>query len=179
MNISAADFRRHFELLSDEALLATNPGDLTELARTCLAEEIAARGLDEPAEAPGEEGEKEGQDEGGPAAAQHEAPAGLVIVAQYSIAEEASLARGLLESAEIPCRIATEYVAMGPADYRLVVPEEFVEHALEILSHEISDEELAAQAEAAGPHPDEAFEEEYFEDEMPEERESDEAGHED
>ena len=42
---------------------------------------------------------------------------------------------------------------------RLLVPAAFEEQALEVLDYEISDEELAAQAEAAGemePEPEEA-----------------------
>ena len=40
----------------------------------------------------------------------------------------------------------------GPIEIelKLLVPRSFEEQALEILAHEISDEELAAQAEAAG-----------------------------
>jgi hypothetical protein len=139
MNVSADDFRRHFELLSDAALLGTNRDDLTEGARTCYDEEVTRRGLDEPSEAIEEEVmQAESEEEQ------------MVEIATFAVAEEASLARGLLDSAGIPLRIATNYVAMGPAEFHLLVPKEFEEHAIEILEHEISDEELAAQAEAAG-----------------------------
>ena len=37
---------------------------------------------------------------------------------------------------------------MGPADFQLMVPAKFEEHALEVLAFELSEEELAAQAEA-------------------------------
>lgn len=73
----------------------------------------------------------------------------MVEIATYVVGEEASLARGLLNSAGIPSTIATDYVAMGPAEFQLLVPKEFEEQAIEVLEHEISDEELAAQAEAA------------------------------
>jgi hypothetical protein len=140
MNVNADDFRRHFELLSDAALLATNRDDLTEGARACYDEEVSRRGLDKPELASGE------SEEGATQAGEAEQ---MVQIATFAVAEEASLARGLLEIASIPSRIATNYVAMGPAEFQLLVPAEFGEHAIEVLEHEISDEELAAQAEAA------------------------------
>lgn len=158
MNISADDFRRHFEVLSDAALLGTNRDELTAAAQVCFDEEVTRRGLDRPeaaAEALAEVRPQEAA-EGDP----------MVVIASYSIAEEASLARGLMASAEIPCRLASEYVAMGPSDIRLLVPQSFVEQALEILDHEISDEELAAQAEAAW-NPE--FDEEEFDEDEEEE----------
>ena len=45
MDISLEDFRRHFEILSDEALLATSREDLVETARACFDEEVVRRGL--------------------------------------------------------------------------------------------------------------------------------------
>jgi len=147
MNVSADDFRRHFELLSDAALLATSRDDLTEGARTCYDEEVSRRELDKPADTQ-EVGVGDGAAElqGEEESAAEE----LVSIATFSFAEEASLARGLLESASIPSRIASDYVAMGQPDFQLLVPKEFEEHALEVLAYEISEEELAAQAEAAG-----------------------------
>jgi hypothetical protein len=135
MNVSAEDFRRHFELLSDSALLATNRDDLIEGAQSCYDEEMERRGLVVSG-----------------AEAQVEKPVeeiGMVEIATYMVAEEASLARGLLETAEIPSKIDVNYT-LGPVVLRLLVPEDLVEQALEVLESEISEEELAAQAEAAG-----------------------------
>jgi len=143
MNASAEDFRRHFDLLSDAALLSTNREDLTGLAQTCFDEEVSRRGLGAKEAAAGVATDEESAS---PADPREE----MVLIATYSVAEEASLARGLLTSASIPVQIATDYVAMGPADYQLLVPKEFHEQALEILEYQISDEELAAQAEEAG-----------------------------
>ena len=39
------DFQRHFEILSDEALLETNRDELVEMAREVYDGEIARRGL--------------------------------------------------------------------------------------------------------------------------------------
>lgn len=55
MNVSADDFRRHFELLSDAALLTTNRDDLTAVAQSCYDEEVAHRHLNEPEVAAEEE----------------------------------------------------------------------------------------------------------------------------
>src|ERR1019366_4998936 len=49
MEISLDDFRRHFELLSDETLLSTNREELVAGARPVYDEEIARRGLNSPA----------------------------------------------------------------------------------------------------------------------------------
>ncbi len=45
MEVTQADFRQHYELLSDDALLEINAEDLVDVARQCLEEEIANRGL--------------------------------------------------------------------------------------------------------------------------------------
>jgi hypothetical protein len=146
MEVSLEDFRRHFELLSDETLLSTNREELTEGGRQCYDEEVARRGLNS---APSEEIEI--------AEETHQADPGeeLVLIATYLIPDEANLARGLLQSAEIPFRIENELAPLGGFQLRLLVPKAFEEEALAVLESEISEEELAAQAEAAG-----AFEEE-------------------
>lgn len=145
MQVSPADFRQHYELLSDEALLEINADDLVDVARQCLEEELASRGLnavtaDAPEEiaaepAAGEEGEQD---------------PGEVLIATFTNGDELNLARGLLQSAEIPSRVENPLAVMGGMELRLIVPAAFEEHALEILGAEISDEDLAAQAEAAG-----------------------------
>jgi hypothetical protein len=139
VQVSPDDFRRHFELLSDAALLETNREDLVEAARGCYDEEVARRGLNSPPAG----------DETAAAEPVAEAPE-LVVIATYNIPEEASLARGLLESAEIPYQLDNDFAPLGGFQLRLLVPEAFEADALEVLEAEISDEELAAQAEAAG-----------------------------
>jgi hypothetical protein len=144
------DFQRHFEILSDEALLETNRDELVEIARDVYDEEIARRGL--------------GPEEGEEAAPESElqptdAVDEMVLVATFGFPEEANMARGLLESASIPSQIKNELAAVGGFEASLLVPASFEEQAIEILESQISDEELAAQAEAAGI-PDEEFAEE-------------------
>ncbi len=144
------DFQRHFEILSDEALLETNRDELVEMAREVYDAEIARRGLG-PEE--GEELAPEGELE--PTHAAEE----MVLIATFGFPEEANMARGLLESAAIPSQIKNELAAVGGFEASLLVPASFEEQAIEILESQISDEELAAQAEAAGI-PDEEFVEE-------------------
>ncbi|HEY3826299.1 MAG TPA: DUF2007 domain-containing protein [Bryobacteraceae bacterium] len=152
MEIRLDDFRRHYELLSDEALLDVNRTDLVEAARTCYDEEVTRRGLNAPAV---EEAVEE-------QAVTHQTAPGdeLVLIAAYSVYDEANLARGLLESAEIPYQLQNEYLALGGIELRLVVPAAYEEEALQILDSEISEEELAAQAEAAGMLEEESEEQE-------------------
>src|SRR5580704_14687628 len=141
MEVSPDDFRRHFELLSDAALLETNREELVESARECFDEEVARRGLNSPS----------GEDTAAEPAPQPANPAEeLVVIATFNIPEDANLARGLLRSAEIPFHLENEYVALGGFQLRLLVPAAFEQEAREVLEAEISEEELAAQAEAAG-----------------------------
>ena len=144
MKINLDDFRRHFELLSDQALLATERDDLVGPAQQCYDEEVARRSLNHPAEA----GEAVGG-EAAPAVADHTGEE-LVSLSDAVAAGEMGLARGLLESAGIPCIVTNEYTGLGGFQLDLKVPASMVEHALDVLGGEISEEELAAQAEAAG-----------------------------
>jgi len=147
MDVSLDDFRRHFGILSDDALLATRREDLVETARQCLDEELLRRGL--LTGAPGS-GEIFVQTAEAAEAEPHSSGGEPVSIATYTVAEEASLARGLLRIASIPCHLANEYTGLGGFQLELLVPAAYVEQALEVLGAEISDEELAAQAEAAG-----------------------------
>jgi hypothetical protein len=144
VEVNRDDFRRHFGLLSDEALLSTNRDDLVEVARACYDEEVERRGLSTPAEAEDDEAASEVAEHGVEPANE------LVVIATYNIPEEASLARGLLESAGIPYQLDNEFAALGGLQLRLWVPKSLEAEAVEILEMEISDDDLAAQAEAAG-----------------------------
>lgn len=138
MTINTDDFRRHFEILSDDALLATNRDDLVESARQCYDEEVARRNLNQ-------------ETESAEPSAMQPVPEGdrLVSIGTFMSGEEANLARGLLEDGGIPAILANEHSGLGMFQLELKVPENFVDQALEILEMEISEEELAAQAEAA------------------------------
>ncbi len=137
MDVSPDDFIRHYESLSDEALLDIDTSELTELACRCHADEVARRGLDS---------EPVGAEDGAEAAPDTatEAEEEFVCIVEYDYPDEADLARGLLEAAEIPAKVESE-----PGVSRLMVPEKFSKEALTLLVAPLSDEELAAQAEAA------------------------------
>lgn len=150
MEISSDDFRRHFEVLSDEALLATNRDDLVEAAQSVYDEELAHRGLiaDGASDAPEAEGEPVADADVALADAEGAVNENLVSVGSFTVMEEARMARGLLQVAGIPSGLANEKTALGAL--HLMVPASLEEAALQVLAGEISEEDLAAQAEAAG-----------------------------
>lgn len=154
MNASAEDFRQHYEGLSNEGLLEIDPDELVEVARVCLAEEIARRGLNDIAEA----GPDEEESPFDPGAGEDEEP---ICVAEFDTPDEADSARMMLESEEIQAKLEND----GGVT-RLMVQRGMAEAALRLLMSEpLSEEELAAQAEAAG------LEGEEFEEELEEEPE--------
>lgn len=143
MDITTEDFRRHFDLLSDAALLDTKREELTEVAQQCLDEELEKRGL----HAAGEEVQEEVEpaaDE--PSPEQEE----LVVVATFDDAEEADGAKALLDEAKIPARLVQDAADMEGTQMELLVAANDLFQALDVLGLHLSDEELAAQAEAAG-----------------------------
>ena len=142
MDINTEDFRSHFELLSDETLLGTKRDDLVDAAKAVYDQELTRRGLNQ-AEVTGEVLTEEGAEHHG-----EEEHGGLVSVGSFTDVEEARLARGLLQGAEIPCGLVNDKQTLGVL--HLMVPENHLEAAMEVLGEEISEEELAAQAEAAG-----------------------------
>jgi hypothetical protein len=143
MNVGPEDFRRHFGILSDEALLATREDDLVESAQECYIEELSRRGLTSGATVP-ESIATEDVTSGKPVPGEE-----AVTIATFEIGEEANLARGLLQSASIPSYLANEHAGLRGVQLQLMVPAAFAEQALEVLGAEISEDELAAQAEAA------------------------------
>jgi hypothetical protein len=138
------DLRKHFDRLTDEALLDVAREDLVDLARDIYDAEVARRGLKHPTVTPPSTQEQE-----------ERGPIGLVALEEIGNPAEVMLARALLESAGIPSWTQAELWNMGgragpaPKELKLMVPAEMVEQAREVLATPISDEELAAQAEAA------------------------------
>jgi hypothetical protein len=145
LEIDLKELKREYAEMSDEGLLAFDRNDLTEVARPYYDAEIARRGLHpEPAKAaePNQEADRElnpGEE--------------LVPVETYLALEEADLARTLLQSADIPTFLENESSMgmTGAGGLRLMVPAAFAKQAEEILETQISEEDLAAQAEAADP----------------------------
>ena len=140
MDISPEDFRRHYQSLSDEALLEIKPDELVAVARSCHEDEVSRRGLVEPPPEPVP----------APEAPDAHTPEERTCIVEYDNPEEADAARGLLESAEILASVEHE-----PGVSRLMVPADMANQALQLLIAPLSDEELAAQAEAAGEFEDE------------------------
>jgi hypothetical protein len=135
LHVDLDDFRHRYAELSDEALLELDRDDLVDLARDCYDEELARRGLRR-SSPPATEAQDYGE---------------LVEAAIFSSSSDADLARALLESAAIPCYLENEFAAktLRVADgFRLFVPATLLGTAREILETPVSDEELAAQAEA-------------------------------
>jgi hypothetical protein len=143
MKVDADDFRRVYESLNDEALLAVKRDELVEVAQQCYDVEVAARGLaaHDDAAAVALSGSSEA------AGAGEE----LVEVATFTDLDDARLARDLLQSAEIPSYLAN-VGKLGLGGFRLSVSPSLLEQAREVLDTQVSDEELAAQAEAAAEH---------------------------
>lgn len=144
MQIDPEDFKRHYALLSDDALLEINRGELVDAARPYYDAELAQRKL-----APPEAGENSSSpDRGDETPSQTEG--GPQLVATFLSLEEANFARGLLQSADIPCSFENNQAAAwsGIGELRLMVPASAYDRACEILETEISEEDLIAQAEA-------------------------------
>jgi hypothetical protein len=149
MKVDAEDFRRVYENMNDGALLAVKREDLVALAQQCYDVELARRGL------------ADGQT-AAPEAASLEAAVAfagdeMVELAIFTDVDDARLALALLKAAEIPCYLENDdplagnwIGGPGQGKFRLSVPPDWLGQAREVLETEISDEELAAQAEAAG-----------------------------
>ena len=140
MDINPQEIQHRYAELSDEGLLEINPEDLTELARQYYDAELRARGLHEepstPAETPEPNLKPEDQ---------------LVEIATFISMHEADMALTLLRSADIPVQVHNDFAsAFAGAGIRLMVPASYLEQSEEILASQISDEELEAQAAAAG-----------------------------
>jgi Putative prokaryotic signal transducing protein len=167
MKANTEDFRRQYGSLNDEALLEINRDDLVPMAQQCYDVELSTRGL---AASPAEE-------EAG-AAAPANPLENLIELASFVNPSEATVARSLLRLAEIPCALSTDFPLQGSVlnvayDVKLYVPSEFADQAQEVLESEISDEELAAQAEAAGDDEEDEEDEDDEDDEEEEEAEED------
>ena len=138
MRVNPDEIRQQFEQRSDEGLLSIDRNDLTELAQQYYDAEVARRGLHLPPPENPADGEPTGEE--------------LVAVATFLSLEEANLSLALLRSADIPATLENENSSQwaGLGGLRLLVPEGLVGDAEEILDAQISDEDLEAQAEAAG-----------------------------
>ena len=145
MKIDLEDLRRQYGNLNDDALLGVDRDELTPLAQQVYDAEVASRGL-KTAAAEGDEDEEAG----GPG----ELTENLMALCSFADPTEAGVARSLLRQADIPCFLSSDMPLAGSvfatlSEVTLYVPAGYEEQANEVLDSEISDEELAAQAEAA------------------------------
>jgi len=153
VNVSPEEFRRRFDELSDDALLEINRDELVDVARDIYDAELDRRGLQ--AEIP-EQGESV------PVGGEQSEPHGeLELAAEFTSAQEAAFARSLLKSAGIPYYSKTDYSGVLSAteeELQVFVPKPYLKEAQELLASPLTDEELAAQAEAAESAEEEAGE---------------------
>jgi hypothetical protein len=162
MKVDAEDFRRVYDAMNDEALLAVDRDELVDVAQQCYDAELVKRGLVT----------EEEVEETTVVTEVTEERQEMVELATFTDVDDARMALALLKTAEIPCWLenaassAIGYIG-NPAfgEFRLSVPPAYLEQAQEVLETEISEEELAAQAEAAG------IEEEELEEELEAEEE--------
>jgi hypothetical protein len=144
MQVDPEDFRRRFADLSDDALLEVNRDELVEIAQDLYDAELERRGLLEVAEAAEPE----------PAEGTPDDPKDdMALAAECGSAQELAFARSFLKSANIPTYVQSDFsgiLGTTEADTKLYVPSAYLEQAQELLATQLSEEELAEQAEAAG-----------------------------
>jgi len=140
------DLRRHYALLSDEALLALDPDDLTEVARRCHEDELVRRRLTRHDAAEGSVGSGE-------------SPAWLEDAACVCAfdsgpgqqpTEQLEQAESILTSAGIPCFVnAQEDTATRGQQpryrYELMVPGALNLRAVSLLDQHLFNPEIAAE----------------------------------
>jgi hypothetical protein len=144
--VPADEFRQHYASLSEEGLREIDRDDLTEVARACYDEELARRGLKIGGVSP----PVEPSQEEAPQVEASQVDIAWVPLDTFSL-DEVELARALLDAEQIPTRVERSSAGNyppSPGGLVLFVPKPFLEQAREVLAAEISDEELAAEAEA-------------------------------
>src|SRR5579862_8493465 len=135
MNVDADALRRHYDALSDEALLDLKPGDLTEVARQCYEAELFHRGLKRAAPKALEDSEPE---ERQPVSPHLPLKSTAVSAAEFEYPEDARHARDVLEQAGIPCSLGESARNRGRR-IALLVPSSFLESAQQRLRAEIDE----------------------------------------
>jgi hypothetical protein len=149
MKITADELSRAYRAMPDGELLAMDQGELTDIARKVLEQEMERRGLThcDPS-APPPPVELEVESEHGPWAA-----AGI-----FRFDHEAEIVKGALESAGIPAEVEEDrgdLLWMGSTMHtihRVFVPDSMLDEARGIIESRAAQEEHAAR-EAADPGP--------------------------
>jgi Putative prokaryotic signal transducing protein len=127
VQIDPEDFKRHYELLSDDALLEMDRDDLVDAARMYYDAELARRKLARL---------REPQHDDPDVPMKTEPPDAEAVVASFQYPDQLAEARDVLESAAIPFSIrANRY------QYEVVVPRAFREQAEQKLRSQFLDPE--------------------------------------
>ena len=124
MSASQSELHEHFSSLSDKALMEVHRDDLVDAAKAIYDQEMAERGL-------------VAEDAEEPHAPELSSGEKLVTVVEFESADDAAHAQTQLKKNGIPAYIA------------VAVPAAFAQQAVSLLDPGVSDEELAALAEAA------------------------------
>ena len=165
MKLDPEDLRRHYAMLSDEALLDTNRSELVEIAQGVYDEELARRQLrparradKQPDDKHGELGEEEDAEfeSGLEPDWLPEAACAITFDASpgHDTAPDADNARTALEAVGIPCYIDRRKVdppSVKPEPhytYNIMVPGKFNLQAVSALDHAIYNPEMEAQYRA-------------------------------
>ena len=144
MRIDPEDFRRHYAMLSDEALFALNRSELIDVARACYDAEVARRRSTETAPNEPDAGQDQELEEGIPGELQADDDApdwmeGAACVygnADQDGPDQVAHAREALEAAGIPSYVTTEQRQGGRIEYCLNVPNGSILHATSVIERD-------------------------------------------
>jgi hypothetical protein len=153
VELDPEDLRRHYAMLSDEALVALDRSELVELAQQVYDQELRSRRLTpEPSE--DEPARDELNDVRGLKPQWLDDAACAAVFASYhggSSGADAEGARDVLEAAGIPCYIDVQKAERSDGDtksqseFRLLVPGKLNLEAVSLLDKEIFNAELEAE----------------------------------
>ena len=168
MHVDPEYLRQHYEMLSDEALLEVDRGDLVEIAQKCYDQELSRRGLDVRRgksqivrDRPISKGPEPDEDEEilDETAGDGDEPGWVeegACVCSFSahpgqhLAPECEKARDVLQAAGIPCYLEFHEIEQSNTpepthDWRVLVPGNFSLRATSVLEKEIFNPEIEAQ----------------------------------
>ena len=152
MRINREDFRRHYAMLSDEALFALDRAELIETAQACYDEEVARRkaARQEPQEHAMPDNQVEFDDEFDLDSEQEPdwldeaaCACSFTVSAGAEFTPDLAKARAILRAAEIPCYVTLEQVENPPAaarvrsEYCVMVPGALNLHAAAVLDRDL------------------------------------------
>jgi hypothetical protein len=144
VELDPEDLRRHYAMLSDEALVALDRSELVEVAQSYYDHEIRQRGLTP-------EGSADPGGDTGPKPAWLDEAACAAEFGGMNSTSDAQNARDVLENAGIPCYIQMQQPdpvgdrRQSQYEFRLFVPGKFNLEAVSVLDKEIFNAEIEAE----------------------------------